>query len=701
MLTTPAPEGQITCTVFASLQDTMGTRHVTTMQGLADWLRSLPPAQAKEGLPLIKLATFSGGCGSEHLQAVYGIEGDYDGHGFNLAPAGAATMLQAAGIAALVYSTPSNRPDAPRWRVLCPLSGPVAPDARHALVQVLNGALGGCLARESFTAAQRFYAGSVAGGQPVEIHASTGQLIDRITGIAPIGPPASTSERQPLGSLPAPAVEIVEAALSEIDPGQLDYAGWRDVTAAYRGAGGRRAAWDAWCSGYERNDMGANEKLWRSLDKGTALGWSYLARHAPAAAAQAAWGAGPAGGAVQVLAASPFDLPHGAETTGGPSHLDVVKTCRDWRLPLGHDEFAGRIMVTGPLPGERSGRWPRPLVDRDYVLIRLNFNSMGQKPPTEALREGVEMWAFHNPFNPVTDWLRSLQWDGTARLDHWLARYIGVAPSPWATLAGSKFLIAMVARAMQPGCKVDTALVIDGPQGAGKSTALRILAGDEHFGDQLPNIRDKEGLHYLQGLWLVEIAELAAIRKAELEDVKKFITAQFDRYRPPYARQPVERPRQCVFAATTNEVTYLRDPTGDRRWWPVTAGPIDTEALARDREQLFAEAMQRYTAGEVWHLSPAQEALARVEQGKRREVSEWFGRVAAICEGQEMAGGLPLTMQHLFTALGLPSTELSNPKYSRPLAGDLAALGWRQDRTKRGRFYVKGGDTAGDTRTGG
>ncbi|MFL0671958.1 MAG: hypothetical protein ACJLS3_11215 [Erythrobacter sp.] len=210
MLTTPAPEGQITCTVFASLQDTIGTRHVTTMQGLADWLRSLPTAPAKEGLPLIKLATFSGGCGSEHLQAVYGIEGDYDGHGFTLEPAGAATMLQAAGIAALVYSTPSNRPDAPRWRVLCPLSGPVAPDARHALVQVLNGALGGCLARESFVASQRFYAGSVAGGQPVEIHTSTGQLIDRITGIAPIGPPASTSERQPLGSLPAPAVEIVE-----------------------------------------------------------------------------------------------------------------------------------------------------------------------------------------------------------------------------------------------------------------------------------------------------------------------------------------------------------------------------------------------------------------------------------------------------------------------------------------------------------
>lgn len=535
-------------------------------------------------------------------------------------------------------------------------------------------------------------------GQPLTVdrlEASLSHVVVRETG---------GGERKPLGDekLAAPSLELVAKAMAAIDPNTLDRDEWIKVLTALKQALWSHLPPDAvttfllhWCSRYEADDPAENRKQIASI-RNTSAGWPSLVRRVPSLRAEAAFG----NQQVLALPETPqagelvtFDLPTGAATTGAPSHLDVVRQCEDWRLPIAHDTFADRLMVTGPMPGERAergGTYPRPLQDRDYTIVRLQFNGLGLKPGSEALREGVNFYASTKPFNPVTDWLDALQWDGTPRIDHWLARYIGVEPGPWATIAGRKFLVAMVARAIQPGCKVDTALTIDGVQGAGKSTALRILAGEDHFGDQLPNVRDKEGLLYMQGLWMVEIAELAAIRKADLEDVRKFITARIDRYRPPYGHQPVDRPRRCVIAATTNETTYLRDHAGDRRFWPVTAGSIDTDALAADRDQLFAEAVVRYQSGEAWHLTPAEEAIARGEQAKRRKVSEWFASVAAVCAEQKLPGAAGrVTMRDVFLKAELPISDLNNPRYTVPLAGDLAVLGWKQDRTTAARFYVK------------
>lgn len=427
-------------------------------------------APSKADLPLIKLATFAGDRRSnETLETVYGIEGDYDGGAVE--PAVAASQLGVAGICGLIATTPSHRPDAPRWRVWCPLSQPIAPAERHAMTARLNGVLGGVLAPESFVASQAFYVGAVDGGEPMQCYPIGGEPLDTVQGIVPIGPPQSAGERQPLGTLPTVDVAIVEAALEEIDPNDCDRDRWRNLTAAYRGAGGRREAWDRWCGRYERNNLGDNEKLWRSLESGTALGWDYLRRHAPIAGARATFGT-PA----TVPVAEPMSLPPPGGTTGGPSLLDVVQSCRDWRLPVSLDEFADRYVVTGPLPFERaSAAYPRPLRDADYSTVQIAFNAMGQKVSKDALRDGVDYVARMNAINPVTDWLDALQWDGAARLDRWLVDYMGAKPEAWCELIGPKFIIGMVARAYQPGCKMDNALVLEGPQGIAKSTA-------PHFG---------------------------------------------------------------------------------------------------------------------------------------------------------------------------------------------------------------------------
>lgn len=357
--------------------------------------------------------------------------------------------------------------------------------------------------------------------------------------------------------------------------------------------------------------------------------------------------------------------------------LDVVQACRDWRLPVALDLFADRLVVTGPLPFERGQEsYPRSMCDADYSTVQIAFNAMDRKVSKDALRDGVDYWARMNAINPVVDWLTRLRWDDVPRLDSWLVTYLGAEPVEWCRLIGAKFLIGMVARAMRPGCKMDNALVLEGAQGIAKSTALRTLAGDAYFGDQLPNMRDKEALQFIAGLWLVEIGELAALNRSEVEDVKQFLTASVDRYRPSYGRLPVDRPRSTVFAATTNQTDYLKDSTGNRRWWPVRCGPIDVDRLRQDREQLFAEAVARYRAGERWWLSLGEESTAAAQQEERRERDPWHDTITAYCSH---LSGMPITMAGILRRLNFPE-ERQNPQVTRRIKAVLHNEGYVQKR---------------------
>ena len=245
----------------------------------------------------------------------------------------------------------------------------------------------------------------------------------------------------------------------------------------------------------------------------------------------------------------------------------------------------------------------------------------------------------------------------------------------------------MVARIMRPGCKCDYMMVLEGPQGARKSTACRILGG-QWFGDSLPDVRDgKAAAEYLAGMWLVEVAELSAISRAEDAALKAFLTRNVERYRPSYGRLPVVQPRQCVFIGTTNRDSYLRDETGGRRFWPVQVGRLDTDALAADRDQLFAEAVGAWRsggqAGQWWPSGEWERIHAAPQQAARYEADAWTQAIAGWLADQQSATVGAIAAH----ALGIETGRLG-PVEQRRISASLGRLGWTRRHTKSGNIWT-------------
>lgn len=302
------------------------------------------------------------------------------------------------------------------------------------------------------------------------------------------------------------------------------------------------------------------------------------------------------------------------------------------------NSFTGRIEVHAPLPSPVTGQpmpqdGPRELTDSDYTAVSAALaRSHGLNFSTQQVSAAIQSVAEENAYHPIRDYLTGLEWDGVPRLDTWLHDFLGAEDSEYTAGVGRMFMIAAVARVMRPGCKMDYMIVLEGPQGLRKSSACRVLAGGKYFSDNLPLVRNesKDLSQHLSGKWLIELAELSATSRADTEALKAFLTRTEETYRRPYGRNEVVEPRQCVFIGTTNRSEYLRDSSGDRRFWPVKCGtdgnPIDIESLRDHRDQLFAEAYDLFQSGAKWWPDAAFESEYIIpEQAKRYDDHPWLG----------------------------------------------------------------------------
>jgi putative DNA primase/helicase len=379
--------------------------------------------------------------------------------------------------------------------------------------------------------------------------------------------------------------------------------------------------------------------------------------------------------------------------------MHVLSLHPDWHRVLAWDAF-GLAVVTRKRPPMRGQDAPEDYAigdwtDEDSARTASWFTAeVGFEPTSRMVDEAVAAVARRHVVHPVRDWLSSLKWDQVERLNGFAASYLGAPESKYAAAVGRRWLIAAVARVCQPGCKVDSLLGLEGSQGIGKSSALRLLAGNEWFADSGIEIGTKDSYQALRRKWIFELAELSSIRGKEIERVKNFLSSQVDTYRASYGRRTQDHPRQVVFAGSTNELHYLADQTGSRRFWPVKCTTVNLAAIKRDRSQLWAEARVAYEAGEPWHLdTPELRALAAEEASHREEEDAWEELVGAWLEApvrKELASKGVTTSEVLLGALGFAAERITHAAAQR-VGRVLRKLGWepRQERAEgeRARRY--------------
>ena len=326
----------------------------------------------------------------------------------------------------------------------------------------------------------------------------------------------------------------------------------------------------------------------------------------------------------------------------------------------------------------------RQLTDDDVLnVMEVMQSDLFPSIGVETVRHGVQAAAAGNTFHPVREYLESLQWDGVGRAAALFTTYFPCASEDpqYLRAVGEKFLIGAVARVMQPGCKVDTMPVIAGSQGQKKSSGLAALVGDQWYGNDMPDMTQKDAKEWLRGKWMAEIGELSAMRGKDIEHIKNFLSTTSDSYRKSYGHVTQTYPRQTVFAGTVNGNEYLSDETGNRRFWPlqmIDGALVDVEGLARDRGQLWAEALHMYRSGTAWWFDEGESATLSAQQAAVRSVDIDETRVVEWLREQEG----PVTAKGV--AARLFADAPGNKSLSMRVARYLQAAGWRPVRRVSG-----------------
>lgn len=451
-------------------------------------------------------------------------------------------------------------------------------------------------------------------------------------------------------------VDLIQQALEHVDNEPRD--DWIRVGMALCSSGiaGAREIWDEWSQsqGYANYDDDAQEHAWESFDPSASEGIGigsifHMAReqgwHRPRDRSSAQEDFAEHIGDAAPTPDRPMALVRRTEdpqlevSRQGQILKNVGNAARligTMDLGLAHDEFAERMISLGAgheVLRRRFGRLDRVFSDETIhaVLWALRETPPSVEFSVDVVHRACLTWGFSNKFNPVIDWLEQLEWDGIERMDHWLTSHCQAVDDAYTRAAARNIFLGAVGRAMKPGIKLDTMVVLEGDQGVGKSSVVRILGGEYSLeGLPINDLRNKDVVTALLGKWFVELDELDVARKTTAEALKSFLSRTSDRVRMAYARETKDFPRRCVFIGTTNDSSYLKDATGNRRFLPVRIGKVDLAGLARNRDQLFAEALA------VWKANPDESALvlpsdlwveAATRQEERRLADPWEERL--------------------------------------------------------------------------
>ena len=361
------------------------------------------------------------------------------------------------------------------------------------------------------------------------------------------------------------------------------------------------------------------------------------------------------------------------ERTGKPANtVDNVVRVLDHLLPetqVHYDSFLNSVRYYG-----------RGLEEADALALLVTLERDWQIPAIKktAVFDALLLLATRRRRNCLQEWINQQEWDHVPRVDSLFLAGFGVADTAYHRQVGRNFLLGMVARAHRPGCQVDTLPILEGAQGIGKSRGLAALGG-EWYADIDEAMGSKAFAELIQGKWLVELSELAAMRPSEVERVKAGITRSDDVYRVPFERYATSHPRQCVFAGSTNAVEYLQDSTGNRRFLPVKCGTIDRGWISHHRGQLFAEAAHRLAKGENWWTMDATEAEA---VRAIRAVTDSLADPVA----EYLVGRTECRIADILAALEVPTSQWTSG-LQRRLAESLRQAGWRSMRRAGGATW--------------
>jgi hypothetical protein len=690
-----------------------------------------------------------------NVRECFGLVLDYDGGATSVLEA--VDALKRTGTAGLIVTTPSYTNDKPRWRAILPISDPLHHARLNAaglnladygkLISRAAGIFPEPVAAESWTLSQSWYLGTVDGACDHGTFTVEGNQVDLrpdLDAAARTKPPAAPKAK-PVRKAPIPGGDVPAEVDADDVPVPLDVA---DALAAITNGTGAHAALVSLAGKFaaqgiplttaeaillnaidQRPEAGRDDG-WRRMraDVGRTLRWAQEKDDASEAQYQAVIASAPHPRRGNGATPPPPPPPPGAGSAPGapppppqPGNAPPGRSLLRRRQPryegnladivtsllqhpelvgcVGYDEFGLRLMTLKPLPGDVAFTEPRPWTDRDNTRLRdfLQYQVGLSRIGRETCQEAAQYVGHLQGYHPVKVFLAGLQWDGASRLSTWLSTYMGAPNTAYTRAVGAMFMIGMVARVQQPGCQMDHVLVLEGPQGIGKSTALRTLASPAWFSDQPLDIKGdaRAASQHLPGRWILEVAEMQSFKGAAAEAIKNFASRRVEQYLRRHATNEVIEPRQCVIVGTTNESVYLHDATGARRFWPVPVASIDLAALERDREQLLAEALRRHRQGEHWWPDPELERqVFQPEQDIRHDEDPWTDPITTYVARLAQVTLIDVYRKALADPHNAYQPELPPDKFDRKaqhrVREVLVRLGWRRgQRTATGRWWVK------------